>query len=499
MLMMAIDVGTSACKVGVFSADGLVSSAGCEYEVVSRQPGWVEIDPDTTWRKIKDAVRRVVHAEGVDPAAIRAVSFSSMGEAVVPVRLDRTLVGPSILIHDVRGEEQARRLAEAFDPAKLFGVNPNIVGPHFTFAKLMWLRENEPEQHERTEKYLLWGDFLGFMFGAEAYATKSLANRTLLFDAFRGDWSDELLRWSGIDREKLGRIVDSGVQIGVIDSRIARELGLPADLALVSGGHDQGCNSLGCGCLNPGDVVVGMGTYECYTPTFAWPGDLETFRAEGMCIENHVVGGLYMSFLYHHSASLVNWFKNTFAPELGADAMERLNAELPDAPGKLLFLPHIEPPAWPRYLGDTAGVFVGMKPGTGRGDMFKALLEGITFSLVGAVEAMRRTGTCPAAFLASGGTSRSDRWMQIRADVMGIPFIRLATSEGSLTGAAILAGVHSGLFKSNAEAVSAYVRKGRTFTPDLRRHERYRERVALYNRLLPALHPLLRDVNALEA
>lgn len=499
MLTMGIDVGTSSCKVGVFSDKGLAASAGCDYDVVARRPGWVEIDPETTWAKIKRAVREVTDDPSVDGRAIRAVSFSSMGEAVVPVRLDGTIAGPSILGHDCRGVEESERLVGAFDPAALFAVNPNTVGPQYTFAKLMWLRGHDAEAYGRADKFLFWGDFLGFMFGAEPYTTKSLANRSMLFDARAGDWSGVLMEASGLDRGKFAPIVDSGLEVGTVRPELARELGLADGVAIVSGGHDQGCNSLGCGCLKPGDTVVGMGTYECYTPTFPWPADVESFRRELMCIENHVVDGLFLSFLYSHSGTIVNWFRNAFMPGAGSDAVEILNAEAPEGPTGLLFLPHNEPPQWPRFIEDSSGVFVGLKAGTTRGEMFKAVMEGVAFALVDAVDSMRRTGTCPDVFLASGGTSRSDVWMQIRADVTGIPFTRLSVTEGSLTGAAMLAAVRSGLFGSNGEAVAAYVRHGRTFLPDPGRHAEYRERAALYRRLFPAVHPLLGDLNRLNA
>jgi xylulokinase len=191
----------------------------------------------------------------------------------------------------------------------------------------------------------------------------------------------------------------------------------------------------------------------------------------------------------------VNWFRRAFAPNETGDVMKTLNDEMPDRPTNLLFLPHNEPPQWPEFIGDTAGVFVGMKTNTGRGEMFRALLEGITFFFVDAIAAMRRTGICPDSFVASGGSSRSDGWMQMRADILGVPFTRLAVSEGSLTGAAMLAAVNAGLFSSYADAAAAYVAHGRTFTPDAERHAGYREMFGLYKRLYPTLKPLLRDLH----
>lgn len=498
MQVLGIDAGTSSCKIGAFSDQGLVAAVSCDYDVLSTKPGYAELDARAIWQKIKDALKRLLTADGVRPDAIKAVGFSSMGEAVVPVRLDRTIVGPSVLSYDSRGAKNVERLTADFDAKELFAINPNIPGQQFTFSKLMWLREHDALLYGRTEKFLFWADFLAFMFGADPFASNSLANRSMLMDVGANDWSDRLLAWSGIDRNLFGRVVHAGEEVGTVLPELADEFGLGRDVRIVSGGHDQIINSLGSGCVKSGDTVVGMGTFECYSPVFPWPDNLDQFRRECMNVEHHALKGLFSTFMYNHSGLLVQWFRKTFAPNENGNSIERLNAELPDAPTDILFLPHNESPQWPEFIADSGGVFAGMKAHTSRGEMFKALLEGITYYFVDAVEKMRRTGICPDAFLASGGTSRSDAWMQIRADIIGIPFTRLRVSEGSLTGAAVLAAVRAGMFPGYPEAVAAYVSHGRTFTPDAKRHEQYKERAALYDQLYPTMRPILKGLSGLK-
>lgn len=502
MLVMGIDAGTSSCKVGVFSDKGLIASASCDYGAESRRPGYAEVDAEFAWLRIKETVGRVVSRPDVDARAVRAASFSSMGEAFVPVRLDGAATGPSILSYDSRGAAYSERLARDFGERKAFAICHDIIGPQFSLSKLMWIRDNEPELYGRTDKFLFWADFLAFKFGAEPFACDSLANRSLLFDAGAGDWSDAMLAWSGIDRGKLGRIARGGEIAGTVAPALADELGLSRDVLIVVGGHDQCANALGCGCIAAGSAVVGMGTYESYCPVFSWPENVDAFCDEAMNIENHVVDGLYVSFLYHHSGLLVDWFVRAFAadarPEAGTSVVEMLNREIPDRPSRILFLPYNEPPQWPRYIGGASGVFVGLKTDTTRGEMFRALLEGIAFYFVDAVRAMRSVGVCPESFLASGGGSRSDAWMQMRADVIGMPFTRLAANEGSLNGAAMLAAVRAGMFAGYSEAVAAYVGFERTFEPDSSRHAQYGEMLPLYRRLYPELGGLLSDLNGLE-
>lgn len=487
MGVLAIDAGTSSCKTAVFSAEGMVASAGREYPILNPRPGYAELDAADIWRKVKESVREALANAKGKVGRIRAVSFGSMGEVIAPVTMNREILGPCMLSYDIRGAEYSDRLLADFGQDAFYRINPNAIGPYFSMSKMLWIKDHLPEVYNRADKFLLMGDFLGFMFGAEPYASNSLSNRTLLLDIRKNDWSDTLLEWSGFAREKLGRIVQGGTRVGTMSKELVKEFGLEGEVALVAGGHDQCCNSLGCGCVKPGMAAAGLGTYETYCPSFSWPAKVEEYLAEIHNLEHHVLPGMYVSFLYNHSGLLVNWFRRVFAPNErapeGGSVYDTLNGEMPPEPTGLLFLPHNEPPQWPNYVGDTSGMFMGLKVTTTRGDMFKALLEGITYYFVGAITSLDKMGLKPDILVASGGGSRSDAGLQLRADILDVPFVRLETGEGSLTGAAILAAVECGMFKSVEEAVAAYVKLGRTFTPDPRKREIYRESAALYKRM----------------
>ncbi len=494
MAVLAIDAGTSSCKVGVFSVDGLLATAGREYSILTPQPGQAELDASDIWEKIKQSVKEAVSTAGAQAGRIEAISFSSMGETMVPVTADRKIIGPCILSYDNRGAEYSDKLLKDIGQENFQKINPNAIGPYFSMSKILWVKHHLPDIHKQADKYLLFADFIGFMLGAEPYAINSLANRTLLFDLKKNDWSDTLLDWSGFEREKLGKIVRGGTVVGTLDQTLGKELGLSGEVLLVAGGHDQCCNSLGCGCTKPGMAVAGLGTYETYCPAMSMPSDLDGYLAEVHNLEHHVVNDLYVSFLYNHSGLLVNWFRSVFAPELqkrdGKSVYDILNEEMPKEPTNILFLPHNEPLQWPLYDGKTSGVFVGLKTNTTRGDMFRAVLEGVTYYFVDAMSSLERMGLKPELFIASGGGSRSDAWMQIKADILGVPFQRLESGEGSLTGAATLAGLACGMFKDTDEARQALVKLGRVFSPDPEGQARYAEMAALYKQMDADLKPL---------
>ncbi len=492
MSLLGVDVGTTGCKATAFSADGRpLSSAYREYPTLHPAPDQSELDSVAVWAAVRAVIAGAAAGAAADP--VTALSVSSMGEAVLPVTRDRRIVGRSILSSDTRGGDLLGPLRAAYSDEAFYRINPNILGPNYTLPKLLWHRAHEPALFEGADLFLLWGDAVGFMLGGEATACHSLANRTLLFDLRKQDWSDELLGRAGIPRGKLGRCVPAGAVTGTVSAAMARELGLPAGVKIVAGGHDQCCNSLGAGICQAGQAVCGIGSFECLTPTYGKVPEPGPMLARGLNTEHHVLPGLYVSFLYNQAGTLVKWFRDTFAQEAsGGSIYARLDGEMPAEPTRLLALPYFEMTGPPAFTADAAGAIVGLKTGTTRGEIFKSILESVTFYFADSLDGLRELGVDTSSFTATGGGAKSDRWLQIKADILGVPFIRPAITEAGVLGAAILAGLGTGVYASAAEGVGRFVRRERVFEPDAARHAVYRERLALYRQLFPALHPLLR-------
>lgn len=496
MSLLGIDLGTTGCKAGAFSLDGVcIAQAYCEYDILHPQSGWSELDSGDVWIKTKEVIAAVSAQVASDP--VTALSISAFGEAFVPVSKDREVLGQSILCVDDRGQEYVDRLIECFGSKKFYSINPNIPGPNYTLPKLLWFREHRYEIYDQADYFLLWSDFIAFMLGGEAVANNSHANHTLLFDLKKNDWSDELLAWSGIPREKLGRIVSCGTLIGKVNDKMAQDLGLPGMVNIVAGGHDQCCNALGCGCgeYSAGKAVYGLGSFDCITPVFKMPDDpLMMFKA-GLTIEHHVLPDLYAGFIYNQSGLLVKWFRDTFAADTvspaGIDIYTLLDRELPEEPTSLLVLPHFEPPISPHHIMGSSGVIAGLKTSTTRGEILKAIRECATLYFVESVDILQRIGIDTTEFIASGGGAKSDKGLQTRADVFGVSFVRPCITEASLLGAAMLAGISTGTFKTADEAISLFVKRDRVFEPDAKRHELYCEKYELYQKLYPALKPVL--------
>jgi xylulokinase len=500
MSLLGVDVGTTGCKAAVFSEEGgVIASAYEEYDVQRPRPGWAELDAGQVWRKIKRAMYTAVSDAVSDP--IQALAVSSLGEAMVPVTEDRRVLGPSLLNMDVRGAEYLGGLSSALPDRRLYQINGNILGNHYGLTKLRWIKEHRPDLYDEAHKFLLWGGFVSFMLGADPAVDYSLANRTLLFDVDQETWSDEILGIAGLDRSKLPQVVPSGTVIGTVSNRVADELGLPRQVPIVAGAHDQCANAVGCGVVQEGRAVYGMGTFVCITPVFNQRRAPSIMIERGLSTEHHAVPGRYVTFIYNQGGSLVKWFRDTFAlaehqraQETGEAIYELLFSEIPDGMSAVIVLPHFTTTGPPAFLSDSLGVIVGLRLETSRGHILKGILEGITFYLKECVESLAPTGIGIADFRVVGGGSQSDAWVQICADIMGRPFVRPRITEAGALGAAIIAGVGRGIFSSYEAGVERLVHLERTFEPDPRRQELYESRFRKYKQLWPLVEEYLRDL-----
>ena len=488
MSTLGIDVGTTGCKAAAFTADGnCLHLAYREYPTLHPRNGWDELDAQQVWTCVQQVIGEAAWAAKADP--IQALCVSSMGEAATPVTKTRRMLGPSILSSDTRGQCHIEALLSKISREEFYRINPNVLSTAYTLPKLLWLQANAADVYDAADCFPLWGGLVEFLLGAEPFISYSHANRTLLFDIRRQDWSEKLLTISGIDRAKLPRCLPAGAIAGTVAPDMAAKLGLPPNVKIVVGAHDQCCNALGTGIAEAGRAVDGIGTYECITPVYRDMPDLTKMLALGLNIEHYVLPDHYVSFLFNQAGSLLRWFRDTFIPDANAhtNIYAQLDAQCPTDPTDLLVLPYFEPTGSPGYVADASGVIVGLKTSTTRADIYRALLESITYYFVDSIARLRELGCDTSEFIATGGGASSDLWLQIKADILNVPYTRLAQTNCSVAGAAILAGTAIGSLPAIADALPRFVRRGKTFFPRPDQHRIYQDRLERYRRLYPLM------------
>jgi xylulokinase len=497
MSLMGIDVGTGGCKAVVFSHEGqILSSAYREYGFASPEPGWGQLNSLEVWEKIKEAIAA---AAASCSEAVTALAVTSLGESLVPVTRKREILGDSLLLFDPRGDEFLEELGGRMDEETLYRISGNTLGSPFSLSKLMWIKQHWRQAYERAEVFLFWSGFVAFMLGAEPAADYSLANRSLLFDIDRADWSERLLSWSGLDRDKLPETVPSGTVIGSVSREAASELGLPVGAAICAGAHDQCANALGCGVTEQGDAMFGMGTYLCIVPVFARRPAPAAMIERGLNTEHHARPDRFVSFIYNQCGSVVRWYRDTFAAEEhrrfqaeGDEVYEHLFAELPADPSSVTVLPHFAFMGPPDFISDASGVIAGLRLNTRRADILKGILEGSIFSLKQSVATLPGAGIHTRRFRAVGGGSRSRAWVQLCADILDSPFERSDVSEAGALGAAILAGTGTGVYSSLEQGTASTVRIRDRLEPRPAAVSLYEERYHKNLRLWALLEDFLR-------
>ena len=489
MSLLGIDIGTTGCKSAAFSVDGqLIASSYEEYNIVSEEPGYAELNSLEVWNKIKKTIRNVAGKTSFDP--IKALSVSSLGEAVVPVTKQKEILYNSILGIDSRGKEFIHYLNSRISEEEVFEINGNIPGIFSTMPKISWLKKYKPEIYDHTGYFLLWADFVCFMLGGKPVTNYSLANRTLLFDINKCDWSDKLMELMDLDRSKFAPTIQSGIQIGAISKEYSEELLLPEDVAIISGGHDQCCAALGSGIKSDSKAAMyGMGTFICVVPVFSQMPDIDEMYRNKLHIEQHVVPGSFISFIYNQSGgALIKWFMQTFTSNYQDDADHQNNYntlfdEIPDKSNNVIVIPRFGATGSPDFHIGNQGCITGLSLSNTRGDILLAVLEGISFYIRDCFENLGNTFSEVEFFVATGGGSVSEKWLQITADILGKTIIRNKVTEASSLGAAIIAGKGGKVFSTFDDAIDAMVHKKLTIKPELSKKEYYSRKFEQYQKL----------------
>jgi xylulokinase len=499
MSLLGIDVGTTGCKAIVFDLDGKVLGQGYrEYPHIFPQPGWVEMSSDAVWAATKEAAREAVARAGArDP--VRALAVSSQGEGVTAVGRDGQALAPSIVSFDNRTTAQSEWWQRQFGRRALFAITGQPLHPMYTVNKIMWWRDNDPQVFAQAWKFLCYQDLTLYRLGGEPAIDYSLAGRTMAFDVRAERWSAELLSRAGVEAERLATVAPSGTIVGRVRDEVAQELGLPRAVAIVTGGHDQPCGALGAGIVAPHVAMDATGTVECITPAFAELNLSDAMLESNYSCYHHVVPGMYVTLAFNFTGgSLLRWYRDTLgkqeredAEAAGIDAYEMMIGLATAGPSPVMVLPHFTVTGTPWLDPYAKGALLGLTLATGKGDIIKGLLEGVTFEMRLNLEHLGRAGVAVERLRAIGGGAQSPTWLQLKADIFDRPVSALSVSEAACLGAALLAGTAVGEYSSLNEAVGRTVHVTRTYEPDPEMAARYDERYDIYQRLYPALRDIV--------
>jgi len=480
MSLIGIDLGSSSIKVVAFAHDGSVL-AETRREVAAHrpQPGWWEVDPHESLAAFNEAVASIAADAAVKADPPVGISFSSSGREVFPVGQDWSPLGPCLMTADVRGDEVAAVTAAGRTAREWFALCGHVPRRMDPINRILWWRKTDPHTAARARWFMNWHEYFALRLTGRPVVDATDAGTWMTYDRASGGWSQERIAEAGIDPRILPEIQESGTVIGPVLPDVAAELGLPADVVLVTGAFDTFASAIGSGAVHPGVLGLACGSWH----SFVLPAEAnvsDSIADEGMNFYAFAgPTGLAINVNNPNGMTVVDWARSL---------MHMSIAELEDGltaagfgPGHIWANAHLTPlphqDATPGFGGSLHGLTLATSPL----DIARALLESVACDLSLTLDSLRARGVAVTLIRASGGGARSAWWMQQTADVCGAPVEVVTQDEPGSFGAALLAGVGAKIYPSVTAAVDANVRVARRYEPDAARGALYaplRDRLA---------------------
>lgn len=496
--LIGTDIGTSGTKTVLFDEAGsTIADALYEYDLSQPQNGWAEQDPADWWKAVCLSIRDVIAKSGVHAADIKGVGLSGQMHGLVMLDKNDEVIRPSIIWCDQRTALECVQITELVGADKLIEITANPALTGFTASKIMWVKNNEPENFERCTKIMLPKDYIRYMLTGEFATEVSDASGMQLLDIPARQWSPYVLDKLGIGIEKLGKVYESCEVTGRVNASAAALTGLNKGTIVVGGAGDQAAGAVGNGIVREGVISATIGTSGV---VFAHTDKISIDpkgRVHTFC---HAVPGAWHIMGVTQGAGLsFKWLRDNFftgeketAALLGEDPnyiMDKIASRVPCGANGLIYLPYLMGERTPHLDPDARGVFFGLSAIHGKPDMLRAVMEGVIYSLCDCMNIIKGMGTEPGTVFASGGGGNSKLWRQMMADAFGMNISVSSSKQGGALGVAILAGVGAGIYDSVPSACAAIIGTRETTVYNADNTKIYKKYYKLYGDLYERLRP----------
>lgn len=497
--LLGIDIGTSACKAAVFRPDGTVAAqASAAYPVHYPGPGQAEQQPEDWWNAVCCALHTLFD-KGVKPGQICGIGVDGQSWSAIAMDASGNVLCPTPIWMDTRSEGICRRMRESCGEDRLFRVSGNPVQPMYTMPKVLWYKEKRPDVYQDATKILQSNGFIAYRLTGVMCQDLSQGYGWNCFDMARCTWDYDTCRDLGCRVDLLPELTQCHQIIGVVTPQAAVQTGLLAGTPVVAGGLDAACGTLGVGVVSPGQTQEQGGQ--------AGGMSICTDRCTPdprLILSTHVVPDLWLLQGGTVGGSgCLKWFEQEFgaaeralAQQSGFSSFEelsRLAAVIPAGSDGLVFLPYMAGERSPVWDADAKGVFYGMDFSKTRGHFVRAVMEGVAYSLQHNLETAEAAGAKVGEMYAMGGAANSQVWTQLKADITGKRILVPQADTATALGAAILAGVGTGVYSDFQQAVEKTVRIQRYHTPFPENQAVYDHGYRTYRALYENLKQLMKE------
>jgi len=479
-LLLGIDIGTTATKALLLDPQrGPVREAERPSQLHSAFPGWAEEDPDAWWTNVCALTREL--APGAD---IAAVGVTGMVPCTILLDSNDRALRWSVQQNDARSGAQVAELNRRLAGARVLQRTGSAITQQATGPRFLWFAEHEQDVWQQTRTVLGSYDYIAMRLTGERAVEANWALETGLFDFRAGTWAEDIVAASGGRLDLLPPIRRPEEIVGHLTEEAARDTGLPAGLPVVAGAADHIGSAFAAGILDDGDVLVKLGG----------AGDImlavdEPLVDERLYLDFHLLPGRYvMSGCMATSGSLIRWFQRVVAGGADLAKLDEEAESVGPGAGGVIALPYFLGEKTPINDPDATGAFVGLQLTHERGNLFRAVLEGISYGFRHHLDVLAERGHSPRRVRVTDGGSKSRVWTQITADVIGLSLEKVAMRSGSAVAAAFVAGIGVGAF-SNWREIERFVEV--TEIVESHTDPVYDRNYAAYRALYPALKEVL--------
>lgn len=504
--ILAHDLGTTGNKATVYDEKGrLLASDFVAYETHYSASNRAEQDATRWWSAVCESTRTLLEDATLNPADVDVVSFSGQMMGCLPVDEAGEPLRQAIIWADQRAVDQVDTLKEEVGMETVYEITGHRASASYSAAKILWVRDNEPDVFANTHKFLQAKDFVVHRLTGSFVTDYSDASGTNLYDLDDREWSEEILSGIGLDRAKLPKLHASTDTVGEVTEESAERTGLPAGTPVVIGGGDGSCATVGAGVVQPGQTYTYLGSSSWIASASEEPiydPEMQTFTWAHLDESKYVPMGTMQS-----AGGSLEWAIDAIGADLktAADfadldepdlASLKVSQSDPGAEG-LIFLPYLLGERSPHWNPNARGAFVGLSKRHSQAEMLRAVMEGVCYNLRIILESLEEQGVAGGDIRIIGGGAQSDEWREITADVFDRPMVLSDhPQEATSLGAAIAGGIGVGIFRGFDAAEDLVEPAARREPREDREH--YDELFDVFQEIYRQLTPVFDRLAALE-
>lgn len=489
-LLLAIDQGTSGCKLTIFGLDGqVIADRTKSYESSYPAKGYVEQDCDEWWQVSLEGIKEMLEEKKIDPEAIKGIGVDGISWACIPIDQKGNVLYPTMIWLDRRATEEAQWMKDTVGEEALIAMSGNPVDAAYITPKILWLKNHHPEVFAKTHKFLQSNGFLVYRLTGKLSQDYSQAYGFHFFDMKKGDFNAEMAEKLGLSLDLVAPLMHSHEVVGGVTAQVAALTGLKEGTPVVAGGLDAACCTLGAGVIHQGQTQEqggqAGGMSICLDQPKIHPKLILGYHVvpNKWLLQGGTTGG----------GGTLNWFNRELghweqeqAKDQGTSPFKIMSDEASDIPAGsdgVVFLPYMKGERSPIWSAEAKGIYYGLTFNRSRGHMIRSTMEGVAYSLKHNLDTALEVGADVDVLSSVGGSANSDVWTQIKSDITGkrieVPYSDHATTLG----AALLAGVGVGLYKDFEEAVGKTVKILKRYEPNADKAEVYDQGYKTYRKL----------------